>query len=79
MMNALEALPDGGNVEMTTSNRYADSELSGFDTVEEGEYVVLSIADSGVGISEASLPSSLKAPGCSPSSTASLFCVCIIC
>ncbi len=52
MTNALEAMPDGGDVEISTSNRYADSELSGFDTVEEGEYVVLSIADSGIGISE---------------------------
>ncbi len=52
MVNAMEAMPDGGNLEIETSNRYADSELSGFDTVEEGEYVVFSIKDSGIGISE---------------------------
>jgi len=52
LMNAIEAMPDGGHLEIATSNRYADSELSGFDTVEEGEYVVLSIIDSGIGISE---------------------------
>jgi len=50
--NAIEAMPEGGHLEISTSNRYADSELSGFDTVEEGEYVVLSISDTGVGISE---------------------------
>lgn len=52
MMNAMEAMPDGGSLEIETGNRYADSKLSGFDTVEEGEYVVLSIRDSGIGISE---------------------------
>ncbi len=52
MMNALEAMPDGGNLRISTRNRYADSELSGFDTVKEGEYAVLSVSDSGVGISE---------------------------
>lgn len=52
IINAVEAMPEGGHLEISTSNRYADSTVSGFDTVEEGEYVVLSVSDSGVGISE---------------------------
>jgi CheY-like chemotaxis protein len=50
--NAVEAMPKGGRIEIITGNRYADSAVSGFDTVTEGEYVVLSIADSGIGIPE---------------------------
>ncbi len=50
--NAIEAMPNGGHIEIATSNRYADSTVAGFDTVKEGEYVVLSIADSGIGIPE---------------------------
>jgi two-component system cell cycle sensor histidine kinase/response regulator CckA len=50
--NAVEAMPKGGRIEIATGNRYADRLVSGFDTVREGEYVVLSIGDSGVGIPE---------------------------
>lgn len=50
--NAIEAMPKGGRIEIITGNRYADSVVAGFDTVREGEYVVLSIADSGIGIPE---------------------------
>ena len=51
--NAIEAMPDGGRIEIATSNRYADRVVTEFDSVKEGEYVVLSVADSGIGISEA--------------------------
>jgi PAS domain S-box-containing protein len=50
--NAVEAMPDGGRLEIATSHRYADRVVSGFDTVKAGEYVVLSIVDSGIGIPE---------------------------
>jgi PAS domain S-box-containing protein len=50
--NAVEAMPQGGRIKIATNNRYTDGVVSGFDTVEEGEYAVLSIADSGIGISE---------------------------
>jgi CheY-like chemotaxis protein len=51
--NAIEAMPDGGRIEIATSNRYANRVVTEFDTVKEGEYVVLSVADSGIGIPEA--------------------------
>ena len=49
--NAVEAMPHGGIVRIKTENRYVDSVLNGYDTIQEGEYVVLSVADTGVGIS----------------------------
>jgi two-component system cell cycle sensor histidine kinase/response regulator CckA len=52
VINAVEAMPDGGRLEIATVNRYVDGDVAGFDTVEEGEYVVLSVSDTGVGIAE---------------------------
>ena len=49
--NAAEAMPGGGNIIVTTSNQYVDQSKKVFDTIEEGDYVTLTIADTGVGIS----------------------------
>ena len=49
--NAAEAMPEGGQVTITTENRYLDMPINGYDAIEEGEYVVLSVADTGIGIS----------------------------
>jgi PAS domain S-box-containing protein len=49
--NAVEAMPHGGNVCIKTENLYVDSFINGYDTILEGEYVVLSVIDTGVGIS----------------------------
>ena len=49
--NAFEAMPDGGQVTITTENRYVDKPMSGYDRIEEGDYVVLTVTDTGVGIS----------------------------
>jgi signal transduction histidine kinase/ActR/RegA family two-component response regulator len=48
--NASEAMPNGGLVRVVTENRYIDRPVKGYDDVQEGDYVVLTIADSGVGI-----------------------------
>jgi CheY-like chemotaxis protein len=48
--NAAEAMPDGGTVLITTENRYVDSPILGYEHVEEGDYVVLSVSDTGTGI-----------------------------
>ncbi len=48
--NAAEALLVPGEVTIATANCYVDQPLQGFDTVAEGEYVVVSIQDTGVGI-----------------------------
>jgi CheY-like chemotaxis protein len=49
--NAVEAMPDGGDVFVSTENKYVDRPIRGYDNVEEGDYIVLTINDSGVGIS----------------------------
>jgi PAS domain S-box-containing protein len=49
--NASEAIEDGGNVTISTLNRYIDRPLRGYDDVSTGEYVVLAISDDGSGIS----------------------------
>ena len=49
--NAAEAMPDGGTICIVTQNIYLDQPVEGYDDIEEGDYVLLSISDSGIGIS----------------------------
>jgi len=48
--NASEAMTNGGLVRVVTENRYIDRPVRGYDDVQEGDYVVLTITDTGVGI-----------------------------
>jgi PAS domain S-box-containing protein len=50
--NAAEAQPNGGTVVVSTQSRYLDTPLHGYYTVDEGEYVVLTVSDQGEGISD---------------------------
>lgn len=49
--NASEAIEGSGNVTISTMNRYVDRPQRGYDVVNIGEYVVLSVSDNGSGIS----------------------------
>lgn len=49
--NAAEAMPDGGSLIITTENRLLDNPLHGFTKIPAGEYSVLTVSDTGVGIS----------------------------
>jgi len=49
--NAAEAMPDGGKLSISTDNRYIDRPISGYDHVEEGDYVILLVSDTGAGMS----------------------------
>lgn len=48
--NAMEAIAGPGTVTVRTENRYVDYAISGYDDVQEGNYVILSISDTGSGI-----------------------------
>ncbi|MCX5855633.1 MAG: PAS domain S-box protein [Deltaproteobacteria bacterium] len=48
--NAVEAMPNGGTVTIKTTNQYLDKPIQGYDEVREGDYVVLSVSDTGEGI-----------------------------
>jgi two-component system cell cycle sensor histidine kinase/response regulator CckA len=49
--NAAEAMPAGGVVTISTENQYIDRPVVGYDQVNEGDYVVLTVSDTGIGIS----------------------------
>ena len=49
--NAAEAMPNGGKIIITAANRYIDKSIKSYDAVEEGDYVTLTVSDTGVGIS----------------------------
>jgi PAS domain S-box-containing protein len=49
--NATEAMPAGGRLYISTENKYIDRPIIGYDDVDEGDYTVLTVSDSGTGIS----------------------------
>jgi PAS domain S-box-containing protein len=53
--NGLEAMPAGGDIFIATADMYVDTHLEGFERIPEGEYVCISITDSGVGIPQGNL------------------------
>ncbi len=48
--NAAEAMPQGGKILISTENRYLDRPIQGYDNITEGDYVGLSVSDTGTGI-----------------------------
>jgi two-component system, cell cycle sensor histidine kinase and response regulator CckA len=48
--NAAEAMPHVGEITLSTKNCYLDRPKQGFETIPEGEYVRLRVADTGIGI-----------------------------
>jgi two-component system cell cycle sensor histidine kinase/response regulator CckA len=48
--NAAEAMADGGSICISTQNKYLDQPVEGYDEIEEGDYVLLKISDTGIGI-----------------------------
>lgn len=51
VLNAFEALSGQGEVLIKTENRYLDHPVQGYDEMQEGDYVVLAVSDTGGGIS----------------------------
>jgi PAS domain S-box-containing protein len=50
--NAVEAIVEQGEVTIRTENRYLDQPIRGYDYIQEGDYAVLTISDTGRGISQ---------------------------
>jgi len=50
LSNAAEAMPQGGMVTIATEYRYIDQPIRGYDDIREGDYVVVTVTDTGVGI-----------------------------
>jgi len=49
--NAAEAITGGGTISISTENRYIDKPVKGYDDVDQGNYVTLTVSDNGIGIS----------------------------
>ena len=54
--NAVEALPEGGRVIVSTANCYVGQPIKGYSDVARGEYVLLQVEDNGIGIPSEDLP-----------------------
>jgi signal transduction histidine kinase len=50
MSNAAEAMPQGGSVLISTENRYLDAPLQEYDKIDAGNYIILTVQDTGEGI-----------------------------
>jgi CheY-like chemotaxis protein len=48
--NAAEAMVTGGTIRIASMNRYVDRPIRGYDDVREGDYVLIEIQDTGMGI-----------------------------
>ncbi|MEI7673185.1 MAG: ATP-binding protein, partial [Deltaproteobacteria bacterium] len=48
--NAAEAITETGEVTIRTENRHLDKPIRGYDEVKEGDYTVLVVSDTGMGI-----------------------------
>jgi two-component system cell cycle sensor histidine kinase/response regulator CckA len=51
LTNAAEAMPQGGTINIATYTKYIDTPITGYDDIKEGDYVVLTVSDTGIGIS----------------------------
>jgi CheY-like chemotaxis protein len=51
LSNGAEAVSGPGEVVIKTENRYLDQPLPGYEETREGEYVLLTVSDTGMGIS----------------------------
>ncbi len=48
--NAAEAMPDGGNIVVSTSAEHTGPRVGSFESIEAGDYVVFRVSDTGIGI-----------------------------
>ena len=49
--NAAEAMPNGGRITIATENRHIDAHQQGYEEMPPGDYCILTVRDTGIGIS----------------------------
>ena len=54
--NASESINEGGLVTISTQNTYIDQPVRGYNEVRKGNYVILEVTDTGMGIASEDLP-----------------------
>jgi PAS domain S-box-containing protein len=52
IVNALDAMPDGGELRIETECKHVDRLAGGFANIESGKYNIITVGDTGVGINE---------------------------
>ena len=50
--NAAEAMPGGGKISLSTQGQYIEKPTESYDNVKPGDYAVLTVSDTGIGISQ---------------------------
>ena len=50
LSNAAESQPTGGKITISTQNQYVDTPIKGYEVIKEGDFVVLEVKDTGLGI-----------------------------
>lgn len=50
LSNAAESISGNGTVTIRTENRYLDKPIKGYDEIKEGDYSILTVSDTGMGI-----------------------------
>ncbi len=50
VINAFDAMPHGGELTIRTECKYVEKLTGGYDNIEKGKYVLLTISDTGIGI-----------------------------
>jgi len=53
--NAAEAIKNDGNILISTQNQYIDAPIKGYDKIQKGDYVLLTVEDTGTGINSEEL------------------------
>ncbi|MDL2320996.1 PAS domain S-box protein [Desulfosarcina sp. OttesenSCG-928-B08] len=48
--NAVDAMPSGGRIRISTRDQRVDTPIMGFEQIPAGEYAVLEVSDNGIGI-----------------------------
>lgn len=51
--NAAESMPEGGAIAIRLTHRYIDRAIPEYENLKEGDYLVLTVADTGIGIDDA--------------------------